>query len=67
MMFVAAGLAIANRWGLAAAVAVSILVSVFELWRLRSPVVLSEPLRRVGFRALTTSPGHSAVSVAVLW
>jgi hypothetical protein len=67
MMFVAAGLAIANRWGLAAAVAVSILVSVFELLRLRSPAVLSEPLRRVGFRALTTSLGHSAVSVAVLW
>jgi hypothetical protein len=67
MVFVAAGLAIANRWGLAAAVAVSILITGFELLRLRSPVVLSEPLRRVGFRALTASLGHSAVSVAVLW
>jgi hypothetical protein len=67
MVFVAAGLAITNRWGLAAALAVSILVSVFELLRLRSPVVLSEPLRRVGFRALGASMAHSAVSVAVLW
>jgi hypothetical protein len=61
------GAALSGTPWLAAPAAITILVSVFELTRLRSPGALSEPLRRVGFRALGASLAHSALSVAVLW
>jgi hypothetical protein len=52
---------------LAAPIGFTIFTSVLELVRLRSSSTLSEPLRRVGFRALGASLAHSALSVAVLW
>jgi hypothetical protein len=56
-----------GRQGIAAAVAVSAIAGGLELFRLRSHDAWSEPLRRVGLRALGTSIAHSAVSIAVLW
>jgi hypothetical protein len=61
------GLAASGNHGLAAPIGFSFLVNIVELVRLRTSGALSEPLRRVGFRALSASLAHSALSVAVLW
>lgn len=39
----------------------------FELYRLRQPGGVDQPLRTVGFRALGTSLAHTALTIAVLW
>lgn len=38
-----------------------------ELYRLRLPASLDEPLKRVGYRALTASIAHSLLLIGVLW
>ena len=63
----AIGLAISGRPTLTAPIGFTIFVSSLELRRLRSSGALSEPLQRVGFRALGASLVHSALCVAVLW
>jgi hypothetical protein len=40
---------------------------IYELHRLRSEENLGEPLRRVGFRLLGTSIGHTVLTIWVLW
>ncbi|MBL8240503.1 MAG: YwiC-like family protein [Bryobacterales bacterium] len=52
---------------LALPLAFSALVNLWELYRLRSPQALQEPLKHVGLRALAVSITHSLLTVAALW
>jgi hypothetical protein len=45
----------------------SALANAAELWRLRSPDALREPLTRVGFRTLAVALLHMAAAVYALW
>jgi hypothetical protein len=52
---------------LAIPLAFSGLVNLWELYRLRQPEALQEPLKHVGLRALAVSITHSLLTVAALW
>lgn len=47
--------------------AVSAVLNTVELWRLRKPAALSEPLKRVGFRMLGASIAQALCVVLGLW
>lgn len=58
--------AVAAGW-LAAPLLFSALANAAELWRLRSPQALREPLTRVGYRTLAAALTHMALAIYVLW
>lgn len=64
---VAAAVAVAGRPLAAAALAFSVLVSLWELARLRRAEALTEPLKQVGWRTLSASVLQGVLAVAALW
>jgi hypothetical protein len=55
---------LAGAW---APVVFSMAANSLELWRLRNPRNLNEPLPRVGWRTLSAAVAHAALCVVVLW